>query len=127
MRKVSFLVVSLTLIAAFVAYQFMPQAPVSQAAQGNSSNGKKKSDTSVRKQGKGKKAAVDAAGIQRLKDSTGAKVSVSNATGTVRFARLGRGQGSLARSGGNSAAEKSAAFLRENAGAFGLTNPDAEL
>src|SRR5215213_8662240 len=126
MRKVSFLVVSLTLIAAFVAYQFMPQAPVSQAAQGNSSNGKKKSDTSVRKQGKGKKAAVDAAGIQRLKDSTGAKVSVSNATGTVRFARIGRGQGSLARSG-NSASEKSAAFLRENAGAFGLTNPDAEL
>jgi Zn-dependent metalloprotease len=127
MRKVSFLVVSLTLVAAFVAYQFAPQTPVSQAAQGNSSNGKKRSDTSVRKQGKGKKKAVDAAGVQRLKDSTGAKVSVSNATGTVRFARLGRGQGSLARSGGNSAAEKSAAFLRENAGAFGLTNPDAEL
>src|SRR5215203_5705208 len=106
MRKVSFLVVSLTLVAAFVAYQFVPQAPVSKAAQGNSSNGKKKSDTSVRKQGKGKKKAIDAAGIQRLKDSTGAKVSVSNATGTVRFARLGRGQGSLAASGA-SAADKS--------------------
>ncbi len=124
MRKLSFLVVGLTLVAALVALQFMPISPVSQA-QGNDGNGKKK-DSSVRKQGKGKKKAVDAAGIQRLKNNTGAKVSVSDATGTVRFARLDRGQGNLARSGAT-VKDKSAAFLREYGSTFGLTNPDAEL
>jgi Zn-dependent metalloprotease len=129
MRKFSLLVIGLTLIFALVTLQVSPLVPVSQA-QGNSDNARKKSDGTVLKQGKGKKRPVDPAGIQRLKDSTGgnAKVSVSGATGTASFVRLDRGQGSLNRAAGAaSSKEKAAAFVKENAGIFGLTNPDAEL
>ena len=81
-----------------------------------------------KEQGKGK--SLDPAGIERLKSQAGGmvRVTVSEATGGVRFAGIEPGEvGDLMPSSAAAAPEKARAFLRANAGVFGLTGADAEL
>ncbi len=80
--------------------------------------------------GNGKGKALDPAGIRRLEDRMGgrARVSVSAATGAVRFAGIAPGErGDLMGGISGSAREKSAAFLKEYSGIFGLRDVDAEM
>ncbi len=111
MRKPLFVLAGIALVLALAA----PQA--SSAA---SSGGK----------GSGKHPVLDSAGIQRLKDSIGknARVSISDATGAVRFVGKEPGAGGdLMNRNTQPARQKSYAFLSEFAGVFGLRNPGAEL
>ncbi|MEX0879168.1 MAG: M4 family metallopeptidase [Thermoanaerobaculia bacterium] len=80
--------------------------------------------------GDGKSKVLDPAGIERLQRSTGnnARVTVSRATGAVRFVSLTPGvTGDLMSSNTQSARQKSSAFLNEYASIFGLRNADAEM
>jgi Zn-dependent metalloprotease len=73
-------------------------------------------------------AAVDKPQVaaDRLAATTGAKMSVSAATGTVRFARAPRGK-ALAHAGAQARDAHAMAFLKANGRAFGLRDAGAEL
>ena len=78
--------------------------------------------------GKGK--SLDPAGVERLKQSTGgkARVSISPATGAVRFVGLEPGErGDLMGSVSAPARDKASAFIHEYAGIFGLRGSEAQL
>jgi Zn-dependent metalloprotease len=78
----------------------------------------------------GKEKSLDPAGVERLKQSMGgkARVSISTATGAVRFVGIEPGEsGDLMVSSGAAAQEKSRQFIREYSGVFGLRDADAEL
>ena len=71
--------------------------------------------------GKGK--SLDPAGVERLRQNTGgkARVSISTATGAVRFVGIEPGErGDLMGSVSAPARDKASAFIREYAGIFGL-------
>ncbi len=78
----------------------------------------------------GKHKGLDPAGVDRLERNTGgkARVSISAATGAVRFVGIEPGErGDLMGSVSAPAREKASAFIREYAGMFGLRHADAEL
>ena len=62
----------------------------------------------------------------QLAARTGAKLSLSPATGVVRFARAPRGK-ALAVAGAQRKSEHATAFLKANGNAFGLRDPASEL
>jgi len=76
-------------------------------------------------------AAIDPEGIQRLEAETGgaARVSVSSATGAVRFVRLpAESKHTLSTlSAAAGPEQKTVAFFREHGGIFGITAPESEL
>lgn len=63
---------------------------------------------------------------ERFGAETGAKLSISPATGTVRFARAAKGK-AIARAGAQGRATHALAFLKANGKAFGLRNASGEL
>ena len=76
--------------------------------------------------GKGK--SLDPAGVERLRQNTGgkARVSISPATGAVRFVGIEPGErGDLMGSVSAPARDKASAFIREYAGIFGLRGSEA--
>ena len=78
--------------------------------------------------GKGK--SLDPAGVERLKQNTGgkARVSVSPATGAVRFVGIKPGErGDLMGSVSAPARDKASAFIREYAGIFGIRGAEAQM
>jgi Zn-dependent metalloprotease len=78
----------------------------------------------------GKRRSLDPAGIERLKERTGghARVSVSEATGAVRFVNLEAGfHGDLMSESAGSVRQKASAFLHDYAGMLGLRDVDAEV
>ncbi len=80
--------------------------------------------------GNGKGKGLDPAGVERLQERTGgkARVSISRATGAVRFVAIEPGErGDLMSSVSAPAREKASAFLHEYAGMFGLRGAEAEL
>jgi Zn-dependent metalloprotease len=68
----------------------------------------------------------DPTAIQRLEADTGAKLSLSPATGVVRFARAPRGK-ALALAGSQKRSDHAMAFLAAQGKAFGLRDPGREL
>ena len=75
----------------------------------------------------GKHKGLDPAGVERLRAGGMVRVTVSEATGAVRFAGIEAGAVGDLMSSGAEAQEKSRQFLREYSGAFGLGDVDAEL
>ena len=70
--------------------------------------------------------AYDAVAVERLKADTGARLTLSDATGTVRFARASQGR-SFGPAGSQKKADHSMSFLMANGKAFGLANARNEL
>ncbi len=70
--------------------------------------------------------AYDAVAVERLKADTGARLTLSDATGTVRFARATQGR-SFGPAGSQNKADHSMSFLMANGKAFGLANARNEL
>ncbi len=68
----------------------------------------------------------DPIAVERLRAETGGEVALSDATGTARFVRAGRGR-ALGHAAATNKAEHALGFLDNHGRAFGLREPRAEL